>query len=80
MQEQQQKKLMMWKVLELSTNEWHKTSSDIVRKVTPALKTNKGQKPFVVEDGTLLEMVEQQPNTSTYTLLAEFGPLKSPID
>ena len=39
---QRQKKLMMWKVLELSTNMWRKTSSDVSGKVTRTSKTNQG--------------------------------------
>ena len=44
-QGQWQKKLMMWKAQELSMNVWHKTSSEVSRKVmTLALKTNQGQR------------------------------------
>lgn len=51
---------MMLETQELSTNMWHKTGSDISRKVTPASKTNQGQGDLVI-DVALFEMVKKQP-------------------
>lgn len=43
-----QKKLMMWKAEELSMKVWHKTGSDISRKVTSMSRTNQSQGSFIV--------------------------------
>ena len=79
---QQQKKLMMWKAEELSMNVWHKTSSEVSRKVMMlALKTNwRSERPFIVENEFLFEMIEQQPSTSTHTLSVEFSPSQNTIN
>lgn len=61
---------MTWKGKELSTNAWHKTVSDVSMKMT----ADSGGLPEA------FKMVEQQPNASTRTLLAEFAPSQSNIN
>lgn len=41
---------------------------------------SRSRRPSVVEDETLLEMVEQKPNTNTRTLLLERGPSQNTIN
>ena len=78
---QQQKKLMLWKTQKLSMNVWHKTGSDIFKEGDTSLEDKpRSGKPSVVEDETLLEIVEQQPSTSLCTLSAELGPSQTSIN
>ena len=71
---------MMWKSQGLSTNMWHKTDSDVSRKMTLASKINHGQGFSFLEDGVLLEMSKQQPSICTCILSAKDGPSQSTIN
>ena len=60
-------------------NVYYKTGSGVSRKVTPSLKL-RSRRPTVAEDEALLELVEQQPSTSSHTLLAELDPSQSVLN